>query len=211
MMTPGYTRTVITPQGKETFQVWLELFEGRWVAKIVTLPNRMWVAPGGREALKFHGATREDAEMAAAAFIEEERVSRGIRAVGPAGPSTGMPGRITLAPRSAGPKFDPDTPARRLFQRLLLRFGVEYPDRPGVTGNLSETGLFIITNQPRPIGSEVTIDLRFVQAPISLSGEVVWVSEERRAGASLGFGVRLVRRPGQYLEQLRALYTMRIS
>lgn len=205
MMTLGYTRTVISPQGRETFQVWLDKEGGRWVARIVTLPNRMWVRPGGREALKFFGASREDAEMAAATFIEQERVSRGMRAAGPAQSSSGVLGRIVLA---AGPSPSPaaiDPPAPRLPQRLLLRFGGERPDVPGVTSNLSETGLFIITSQPRPIGTEVAIDLRFSHVPVFLGGEVVWISPERRQGLSIGFGVKLIRRPGEYLEQLRAL------
>jgi len=209
MMIPGYTRTVITPQGRETFQVLLDSEGGRWVARIVTLPNRMWVEPGGRMALKFFGATREEAETAAAGFIESERVSRGMRAAGPAEPGAVAVGRITLAPRTVAA---PDTAASpRVPHRLLVRFGGERPELPGVTANLSETGLFIITGQPRPIGAGVEIDLRFAQIPVFLGGEVVWISPQRRDGKSVGFGVRLVRRPGEYLEQLRTLSAPRAS
>ena len=206
MMTPGYTRTVITPQGRETFQVLLANEDGRWVARIVTLPNRIWVEPGGRVALKFFGNSREQAESAAAGFIESERVSRGIRAAAPAEPGavTVRP-RIAFAPRDGRARPDAGPAAPRLLRRLLLRFGGERPELPGVTANLSESGLFIVTDQPRPIGTGVKIDLRFERNPIFLGGEVVWISPERRAGRSVGFGVKLVRRPEEYLEQLRAL------
>lgn len=51
------------------------------------------------------------------------------------------------------------------------RFGGLRPELPGVTANLSETGLFIITSQPCAIGAGVEIDLRFAEIPILLAGE----------------------------------------
>jgi hypothetical protein len=171
----------------------------------------MWVQPGGREALKFLGETRGEAESAAALFIEDQRVSRGLRAAGPAESTPGIIARVALAPKPAAAEPVVDRPARRILQRLLVRFGLDHPNHPGVTANLSETGLFIITDQPRPIGTEVAIDLRFAHQPIILGGEVVWVSAERHEGRSVGFGVKLVRRPGEYLQQLRTLWVPRLS
>jgi len=206
MFTPGYTRAVITATGLETFQVLLAHEDGRWVARILTLPNRIWVEPGGRAALKFHADTREQAESAAAAFIESERVSRGIRAAGPADMNAiATTPRLSFAPKPGVVRGEPPRPSPRLLHRLLVRFGDLRPELPGVTANLSESGLFIITSQPRPIGTEVEIDLRFAEIPLFLGGEVVWISPERRGGRSVGFGVRLVRKPGEYAEQLRAL------
>src|SRR2546427_12585642 len=74
----AYTTTVITPWGRETYQVWLHQSDKAWIARIVTLPNRMWALPGGREAVKFTGPTPKQAEAAAVHFIEEEciRTSR---------------------------------------------------------------------------------------------------------------------------------------
>src|SRR4030095_3412766 len=64
----GYTRTVITSQGREMFQVLLEVEGTHWVARIVTLPNRVWFEPGGRAALKFFGASCEGGEMGGASL-----------------------------------------------------------------------------------------------------------------------------------------------
>jgi len=212
MLTPGYARTVITPQGRETFQVLLDFERDRWVARIVTLPNRIWVESGGRAAIKFFGASREEAETAAASFIESERISKGMRAAAPAekGPWSASP--IAVAPRPGVLQPDaPPAPSPRLLHRLLLLFGGQHPVFPGVTSNLSETGLFIITSQPRPVGAPVEIDLRFAEIPVFLGGEVVWISPERLGGRSVGFGVRLVRRPAEYVEQLRTLLMGRSS
>jgi len=117
MFTPGYTRAVITATGLETFQVLLAHEDGRWVARILTLPNRIWVEPGGRAALKFYGDTREQAESAAAAFIESERVVRGIRAAGPADTNAvAMAPRLSFAPMNGLVRPGASRPSPRLPQ-----------------------------------------------------------------------------------------------
>jgi hypothetical protein len=105
-----------------------------------------------------------------------------------------MAPRLTFAPMNGLVRPGASRPSPRLLHRLLVRFGGQRPELPGVTANLSESGLFIITDQPRPIGAGVEIDLRFAEIPIFLGGEVVWISPERREGRSVGFGVRLVRK-----------------
>ena len=197
---PGLTRTVITPWGKETYQVLLEESGAGWLARIVTLPNRVWATPDGREAVKFHGATASEAEAAAADFIEQERVATGRRLWAPrahsreavAGPPVEI---VTVQPRVA----------TRIAQRFLLRFGPSQPQLPGVTGNLSESGLFIITDRPACVGSEVKVDLRFPDSPVLLGAEVVWIRPEKSEGLSVGCGVRLLQRPAEYLERIHRL------
>ena len=195
----GFARTVLTPWGKETYQVFLEETEAGWVARIVTLPNRVWAAPGGREAIKFRGATASEAEQAAAAFIEQERVATGRR-LWVAAPGVGDAATKGAPIVTAQPKV-----AARVAQRYLVRFGLASPDRPGVTGNLSESGLFIITDKPGPVGSGIEIDLRFPDTPVILGGEVVWIRTERTGNASVGCGVRLIRRSQEYVRKVREL------
>jgi len=195
----GFALTVLTQRGKEIYQVFLEETSAGWVARIVTLPNQIWAVPGGREAVKFHGSTASEAESAAAAFIEQERIASGRRLwiPRPGVRDQAKPGGPILVTH---PKV-----ADRIARRFLVRFGLAKPDRPGVTGNLSETGLFIITNMPGQVGSELEIDLRLPDAPLVLGGEVVWIRTERRQGASVGCGVRLIRRPPEYLKRVRDL------
>lgn len=230
-ITRGYTTAVITPWGRETYQVWLNETDGGWLARIVTIPSRMWALPGGQEAVKFTGETAKQAEAAAIHFIEEECIRTRRRMVPPLA-STGSdvveaaPSALAKSPvrkhspvrpltqssfplavqsplSSESSSASPSRPAPRLPHRLLVKFGTRNPDRPGVTANLSETGMFIITDQPAPVGAQVLIDLRLPTGPVVLGGEVVWARNRKEAGRSLGFGVRLTERPREYVKQLR--------
>lgn len=193
----GYSTTVVTPWGHEIYQVWLTKSEENWVARIVTLPNRMWAQPGGREAVKFEAATEKEAETAAIHFIEQECI-RTRRRMAP--PATGQADhRIEYAaPKPAQPR-----PAPRFPHRLLVRFGTMSPERPGVTANISESGMFIITDQPAPVGAHVLIDVRLPEGPVVLGGQVVWARTRKEADRSLGFGVRLVERAREYVVELK--------
>ena len=195
----GLARTVLTPHGKETSQVFLQRTRSGWVARIVTLPSRIWVQSGGREAMKFYGATATEAEAAAGEFMDQERIASGRRLLNERS-AEAMPSLVRGTLESAMPRV-----ASRVAQRFLLRFGVARPDRAGVTGNISETGLFIITDRPSLVGCEIEIDLRLPDLPIVLDGEVVWIRPERNDSASVGCGVRLIRRPTDYLEKIRSL------
>ena len=200
--TRGHTTTVVTPWGRETYQVWLNEVENEWVARIVTLPNKMWAMPGGREAVKFAGRTMIEAEAAAVRFIEEECVRTRRRAA----PHQEGVRPLDLLRRGEleSATLDPTPrPAPRYPHRLLVKFGVENPERPGVTANISETGMFIITDRPEPVGARLLIDLRIPDGPVFLGGEVVWTRERREPGRSLGFGVRLIDRPVEYVQHLK--------
>ena len=196
-ITRGYTTTVITPWGRETYQVWLEEKPEGWVAKIVTMPNRMWALPGGREAVKFSGATLKAAETAAVHFIEDECIRTRRRMA----PPIDNPLPIESLERTDQPAAT--KPAPRFPHRLPVRFGTHNPERPAVTENLSETGMFIITDQPAPVGAAVLIDLRFPDGPVILGGEVIWARHRKEPNRSLGFGVRLTDRPRDYITHLQ--------
>ena len=197
-ITRGYTTTVITPWGRETYQVWLnETARRDWVAKIVTLPNRMWALPGGREAVKFSGATRTAAETAAIHFIEDECIRTRRRMAPPIDSCLPLPPTADTSAESGS------RPAPRFPHRLPVRFGTRSPDRPVVTANLSETGMFIITDAPAPVGAAVLIDLRFPDGPVVLGGEVIWARTQKQPHLSLGFGVRLTEQSREYVTHLQ--------
>lgn len=197
---PGFTTTVITPWGRETYQVLLREEAHLWAAMIITLPNRVWAKSGGREALKFHGATAAEAEKAAVEFIEAERIATGRRLWSPWS-ETAAKNR----PTAIAPPQGQDHPAARYPLRLLVRFGSDAPKLPGLTANVSESGLFVITDSPNPVGRHVQIDLRFPDQPVLLSGEVVWVSPRKVAGRNVGFGARLIQKPFEYTARIREL------
>jgi hypothetical protein len=67
--TPGWRITVETQFGHEEIGVLLAPSHDQWRARIVTYPNTLWTAPGGRGTLKFVGDTREQAEAQAIDFV----------------------------------------------------------------------------------------------------------------------------------------------
>lgn len=191
----GKEISVLTPHGRETYQIWLDRGAFGWVARIVTLPNRIWAHPGGREALKFHAPTPEAAAKAAERFIEEECIATGRRIAPPAEGVAMRPVQDDGASRSR--------PSPRYARRLLVRFGTKVLEHPGVTANVSESGMFIITDKPAPEGAPVLVDVRFPEGPVLLEGQVVWVRRQREVNRSLGFGIRLKRPYQEYAKRLR--------
>ena len=195
------TYTYLSPFGRETYQILLQEDAGAWIARIVTLPNKLWAHPNGREALKFVAATAEEAESEALQAMESECTRTGKRLASNLmlghGSALGLEDEAIVLPKAEA--------ATRLARRLLVRFGEEAPEISAITGNLSETGLFIISDRPARLGSRLRIDLRFPEGAIELAGEVVWTRDERVEGRSLGFAVRLTDRPEEYLARVRAL------
>src|SRR5262245_36272106 len=70
--TAARSYTYLTPFGRETYRILVAHENGHWVSRIVTLPNRLWAHPNGREALKFIADTPEEAESVALEAMEEE-------------------------------------------------------------------------------------------------------------------------------------------
>jgi hypothetical protein len=85
---PGWRVELQTPFGRESIGVLLAPSHDSWRARIVTYPNVLWSAPGGRGTLKFVAETAEDAEAKAIRFIEAHLKARrysqrdGLTAVG---------------------------------------------------------------------------------------------------------------------------------
>ena len=216
--TPGRATTVLTSWGRETYQIWIQPAPPGWVARIVTLPDRLWSSPGGRHVLKFYGESAVEAEAAAMRFIEDECVRTSRRIAPPlVGETDSVPppalldpdrratNRVSIPPGPPGPPTLHIEPALRTPRRLLLRFGPHQPDRPALTGNLSETGLFIITDRPIPAGVAVQIDLRFPEGPVRLDARSIWVRGQQIENLSVGFGVHLRMSPRDYIQRVRTL------
>ena len=117
---PGFTTSVLAPWGRETYQVWLDERPHGWMARIVTLPNRVWALPGGREVLRFYGSSRDEAEGSAIRHIHSECLRTGRRIAPP----------LAAEPASRTPAFHgpaDSNPAPRTARRLLVRFGTSLP------------------------------------------------------------------------------------
>jgi uncharacterized protein (TIGR02266 family) len=67
----------------------------------------------------------------------------------------------------------------------------------GITNNISEGGIFVVTDHPPPRGTHVTFDLVIGEGGerFHIEGEVCWVRDERMAseGSPAGCGIRWVK------------------
>ena len=192
----GWRVNVDTEHGIEAFGVLVAPAGEVWRARILTYPNILWVVPGGRDPMKFVGKTAPAAEQQAVAYIRDHCRARRFRIR-----DAGIVRIAPLETENAG-----DVPAARRFLRFLpIRFGLAAPSESGGTGNLSETGLFIITSAPVDSGVHLEMLLVEKRARYRLNGHVVWRNQVHRLGRSPGMGVRLDGPSTEYLGYVRRL------
>jgi len=192
----GWRVAVETPYGLEAYGVLVAPSFDLWRARVITYPNILWTVPGGAVTLKFTGATAQDAESRAVAFIEGHIKAREfVRHDSPDAPSVALfrAEAEAKAKAAAGP-------ALRKVRAIPIRFGNGPTMFAAMTGNLSESGLFVMTLAPfdRGTGLRVTIDLE--NGPVGLKGEVVWKRDKLVLGRPLGMGVQLIAAPESYRE-----------
>jgi hypothetical protein len=193
---------VETEDGIEAFGVLIAPCDDVWRARILTYPNVLWLAPGGAATLKFIGYTPQEAEQRAVEFIREHCQERGFafRDEPPRVSAAEIPAEIRQGTAQAG------QPAPRKVRFTPIRFGVGRPTELAGTGNLSETGLFILTEQPLRTGRPVAMALQAAaRRVLDLSGRVVWIRPEPEWGRAPGMGVYLPAPPPRYVKFVRSL------
>ena len=190
---------VETPGGLEAYGVLIARCDGGWRARILTFPNVLWLAPGHQTTLKFVGATPIEAESVASEFIREHCSTRGY--VLREGPVLAQPGRI----REESLDDADDGPAPRKIRFLPVRFGVVRPSESGQTGNLSESGLFVLTEIPILVGKPLMLALETERQVVPLHGRVIWMRKQQQVGRDPGMGVQLIEPPQRYVEYVRLL------
>jgi hypothetical protein len=196
----GWRINVETPHGIEAYGVLIARTDGGvWRARVMTYPNVLWAIPGGAGSMKFAGKTPFDAEQRAIEFIRTHCRERGIKMRQEVALAT--PGRI----EDRESEYVVPQAATRVIRFLPVRFGVVNPCEIGGTGNLSETGLFVITNHPLTINTRLRLLLDLKQSPLTLDGDVRWMNPNPHVGRSPGMGVHLLSPPPQYAEYVRRL------
>src|SRR5262245_47528582 len=180
---PGWRIRVESPLGTEDIGVLLAPSYDLWRARILTYPNRLWTAPGGRGALKFVGETREAAEAQAVAFIQRHLQSR-RSSVRTGNPSADAPGPPSARSHSPGA-------ARRKNRVLPVRFGVSGALTRGMTVNLSAEGMFIGVAHPEEDGQSLLLHLDLDGQTIPMRGLVMWNRPHAAALRPAGMGIRL--------------------
>jgi hypothetical protein len=194
----GWRVNVETPRGIEAFGVLVAPSGDLWRARVLTYPNILWLVPGGRGTLKFVGATAEDAEGKAREYVREHCRAREYTPRNEL-----MPLEDSIVGGASG--RSPGEPAPRKIRFIPVSFGVAAPTETAGTGNLSETGMFIITDESPASGTRLTLRVDIDQATVELIGSVVWMRTEPHVGRSPGMGIRLDSPPEPYLDYVRAL------
>jgi len=197
----GWRVNVETPQGLEAYGVLVAESRDVWRARIMTYPNVLWLVPGGMGTVKFIGATPQDAEGEAIAFIRRHCGTKGYRMHERAAPPA--PGRILVEGHPLSPSHHP---AIRVIRFLPVRFGVAGPSEVGGTGNLSINGLFVITKMPVVTGTELQMMLGTTDRTLNLEGLVRWAREQHHVGRSPGMGIQVKSPSRSYREYVRSLY-----
>ena len=172
-----------------------------WRSRIFTYPNMLWSVPGGRGTMKFVGATAQAAEAAAVAFIREHCTRRKFLLTEHEQPK--VAGRMK-SERAAvqNPRGARD---ERLPCEMDVVFGEEKPDEPGLTTDLSDGGLFIATERPKPQGRRLKLKLEAGGYTIPLRGSVAWVRTKAEKGRPIGMGIQLTQPPALYLRYVESV------
>jgi len=194
---PGWKVSVETPGGFVGYGVLLAPTEDRWLARILTFPNVLWTIPGGRATLKFLGRTEREAEAKAVAFIRSHCIGLGYT----------MRDEIGLVADAAHAVRRPDVMGspRRYSRRLPIRFGRSRPIVQAETGNLSESGLLVVTEHPMAGGDLVGLLLELEHGKVPLRASVVWNRYSISRGLVPGMGLQLLNPPAMYTRYVDAL------
>ena len=192
-----------TARGNEAIGVLLAPSYDQWRARIVTYPNVLWMAPGGRGTLKFAGNTREEAEAQAIRFVEQHvlasRVGRrdglafanAARPSASAGNAAAARAVIAVAPRK--------------LSRLPVRYGLDGIIARGMTVNVSCEGMFVGSGSPAESGRSLLLHLELNGFNLSLHGLVMWNRCHGEVGRPVGMGIRLSDPPDLYQAYVNSL------
>jgi len=91
----------------------------------------------------------------------------------------------------------------RAKKRVMVRYGVERPERTAFTKNLSEQGMHIQTNAVVKPGTRLQVELKFPDRTFAMWGTVAWA---RRVPPQLahtlpcGMGIAFIDPPAEWVE-----------
>ena len=197
----GWRIAVDTPYGLEAYGVLVAPSRDLWRARVITYPNVIWMVPGGGVSLKFAGATAQEAEASAVAFIDGHIKARGyVRRDAPDTPAVSA-----YNPEAHANARMAAHPALRKMRALPIRFGTGPTLFTAMTGNVSESGLFVVTMAPFDPGTGLRVLLDLDTGPMGLKGQVVWQRLRPVAGRPIGMGVQLISPPGSYRDYVLEL------
>jgi Tfp pilus assembly protein PilZ len=192
----GWRVAVETPFGIEAYGVLVAPSFDLWRSRIITYPNVLWTVPGGALTLKFAGRTPREAESQAVAFVEGHINARGyVRR-----DRLDLPAVSRIQAEAAAQARATPGPALRKMRALPVQFGDGRALYAAMTGNLSESGLFVMTLVPFEPGTGLHVHIDLDTGRVGLGGRVVWKRQRVVLGRPVGMGVQLIAPPEPYRE-----------
>lgn len=172
-----------------------------WRARIITYPRVLWMIPGGGGSMKFLGSTAVEAEKTAIDYITLHCQLRGhkMNVAVPAVRSESVD--LEQDAKTAGSKKV--RASQRQLRAITIRFGIGALTSTAETGDLSETGVFIRTETPLPVGAELQMYIELSRFGVPLRGIVQWSRDKHTPGRSVGMGVKLFQPHPRYLHYIR--------
>ena len=96
----------------------------------------------------------------------------------------------------------------RLERKLLADISNNGLESMGLTANISRDGLFIVTTQVLPIGSEVSVLLGIANDTFALKGRVIWSREWSAApggDVQAAVGIEILAAPEGYFKYVEGV------
>lgn len=100
-------------------------------------------------------------------------------------------------------KVDRNRGAQRARRRVKVRFGISVPEKTGFSKDISETGMFIRTNQVLNPGSTIQVQIEFPDETFNLWAKVIWAKKVPQQLAHImdcGMGVHFIEPPAGWLK-----------
>jgi hypothetical protein len=140
--------------------------------------------------MKFVARSSDEAEQRARAFVREHCARKGYV----------MHDEIALADVASNVPSErrPVQREPRFVRALPIRYGTGRPVAAGTTGNLSETGMFVVTPHPAAEGDQLGLVLQLEHCQVPLRGSVVWRRPFPGPARPAGMGLRLLAPPKVY-------------
>jgi len=200
----GWRAMVELPKGPEVYGTLVAPAGTRWRARILTYPNVLWVVPK-KGTIKFVASTPAEAQNKAVEYIRQHCKRRGFA----------LRAEVTsVESREVDPEQDAKTAsskaaraAQRQLRFLYVRYGLGRPTDEAETDDLSEGGLFIKTDSPLPVGTDLALRLEIDGFDLPLRGVVRWVREEAAGGRPSGMGIKLAQPHPRYIHYIRQQQT----
>jgi uncharacterized protein (TIGR02266 family) len=199
----GWRVAVRTSYGAETLGVLVAPVGKRWRARILTYPNVLWMIPGGGGAIKFIADDPAGAERAAIDFIRAHCEQRGFGIVSKSAAVESGP--IDREQTEEAATSEAVLTSQRKLRALRVRYGVNALSVEGMTGDVSEGGIFIAADATFAQGTPLDLELEIEGCTIPLRGVVTWSRERAETGRPAGMGVDLVEPPMLYRQFVRSL------